>query len=189
MEVITANSKEVTKCSVLVVDDDVKYLLAISRILKTQGYDIFKAKCGQEALDILDKSRPDLIVLDIQLPDIDGYELARRLNENPETKDIPVMFLTGSSEVLDILTGFQTGAVDYISKPVNYLELLARLETQVKLKQRRDKIISMNKQLQEEIQERKRVEQALIEKTHQLEQLNKFLETRVKEEVEKRRSH
>ncbi|MCP5051803.1 MAG: response regulator [bacterium] len=153
--------KDKKQSSILIVDDDPKYLMLISKILENQDYLTVKVPGGKEALDMLMRQdfQPDVVLLDVLMPGIHGHEVCKRMKENPAAKDIPVIFLTAGNEVSDIIKGFELGAVDYIVKPFNHLELVARIDTQLKLKS----------------------------KTRQLEQLNKRLESRVKEEVEKRR--
>ena len=107
----------------LVVDDNQDNLKVVSNFLKEKNYKIALATDGAGALKILETNRIDLILLDIMMPGMDGFEVCKRLKENPETKDIPVIFLTAKSETDDIVRGFQLGGVDYITKPFKHKEI------------------------------------------------------------------
>jgi two-component system, sensor histidine kinase and response regulator len=128
-----------TQSSILVVDDTPTNIDVITGILK-EDYRILAATSGEKALKIVtnENQRPDLILLDIMMPEMDGLEVCRQLKNNPETEMIPVIFLTAKAEVDDITTGLELGAVDYITKPVNPAILIARVNTQLKLKSARD---------------------------------------------------
>src|SRR5512139_725355 len=114
---------------ILVVDDTPANLQALAGILKEKGYQISVATNGRQALDVLAHIRPDLILLDVMMPEMDGFETCRRLKEDEQLRNIPVIFLTAKSEVADIVQGFELGAVDYVAKPFNAHELLARVNT------------------------------------------------------------
>lgn len=135
--------------SILIVDDNPKNLQVIGALLNTEGYKLAMANSGEKALHYLTKKRADLILLDIMMPGMDGYEVCMRLKENPDTKDIPVIFLTAKTETKDILKGFQIGGVDYVTKPFNKEEILARIKTHIELKKSKDKILVQNQQLEE----------------------------------------
>src|SRR5262245_49169526 len=114
---------------ILVVDDAPVNIQALSGTLKAQGYQISVATSGQQALEVIKSIRPDLILLDVVMPEMDGFETCRRLKASAATSDIPVIFLTARTESADIVKGFELGAVDYVSKPFNAHELLARVNT------------------------------------------------------------
>jgi class 3 adenylate cyclase len=118
---------------ILVVDDAPENIQAISTILREQGYQVLAATDGQRALDVLAKVRPDLLLLDVIMPGMDGYEVCRRIKASPELAEIPIIFLTGKTETEDIVHGFQVGAVDYVGKPFNAHELLARARTHLEI--------------------------------------------------------
>jgi DNA-binding response OmpR family regulator len=122
------------------VDDEPKNLQVLGTILKKRNHNVAVATNGFQALDMAVKRSPDLILLDVMMPDIDGYETCRKLKENKETRDIPVIFLTAKYQVEDIIKGFEAGAVDYVTKPFNTAELLARIKTHVELKRAREEI-------------------------------------------------
>ena len=129
--------KDNIKPVILAVDDTPENLDVVRGIL-TPGYTVRAATSGKMALKIIEKQEPDLILLDIMMPDMDGYEVCRRLKENNQTKDIPVIFLTAMDQTTDEAEGFELGAADYITKPVNPRILEARVKTHVSLKSAMD---------------------------------------------------
>ena len=118
---------------VLIVDDTPANIQAVAGILKSEGYQLTIATSGQQALDILERIRPDLILLDVMMPELDGFETCQRLKASTLWREIPVIFLTARTEVTDIVRGFEVGAVDYVAKPFNAHELLARVKTHLTL--------------------------------------------------------
>lgn len=133
---------------VLIVDDIPQNIQVLISILRKEDIDIIFASSGQQALTLLQTTLPDLILLDIMMPDIDGFDVCTQLKQNESTKDIPVIFLTAKSLIEDIAKGFEVGGVDYIKKPFHSVELLARIHTHLELKQSRDKIIQTNRELE-----------------------------------------
>ena len=129
---------EQQKLTVLAVDDSPENLSVITGLLNEE-HKVKAARSGAKALEIINTSAPDLILLDITMPDMDGYEVMAILKSNPETKDIPVIFLTALSEVEDEAKGFTLGAVDYIFKPFNPLIVKARVATHLELVRHRRK--------------------------------------------------
>jgi CheY-like chemotaxis protein len=123
---------------ILVVDDIPTNIQLLATVLDTQGYQICEATHGAQALELVQDVVPDLILLDIEMPEMDGYEVCRRLKTDPNLRDIPVIFLTARTDPEDIVKGFKAGAVDYVLKPFNTEELLARVHTHVSLKRARD---------------------------------------------------
>jgi DNA-binding NarL/FixJ family response regulator len=109
----------------LVVDDDPGLLLAVSDTLRAEGYSVKTARRGADALTIIAQSLPDLIISDIRMPGMDGYQLVRNLRSNPRTRLIPVVFLTAKDETADRIAGFRTGVDAYITKPFETEELVA----------------------------------------------------------------
>src|SRR6266446_895235 len=114
---------------ILVVDDTPANIRTVAAILKEKGYRLSAATNGRQALDVLGRVRPDLILLDVMMPDIDGFETCRRIKNNEAWRDIPIIFLTTRTETADIVNGFEVGALDYVAKPFNAHELLARVNT------------------------------------------------------------
>lgn len=129
----------------------------MSNILYHEGYQISFAANGKQALSVSQAIMPDLILLDIMMPEMDGFECAKRLKDNDMTKDIPVIFLTGRAETQDIVKGFSYGAVDYITKPFNSVELISRVKTHLELKFTKDRMLSYTIKLKEYQQELKQV--------------------------------
>ena len=119
---------------ILIVDDTPRNLQLLGVTLSQEGYRISMAQGGMQALSAVQQTTPDLILLDVIMPEIDGFEVCKRLKENPEIRDVPIVFLTAKTEAEDILQGFELGAVDYITKPFNMTELLARVKTHVTLR-------------------------------------------------------
>lgn len=118
----------------MLVDDNRMMQQAVSRILKsTTNFHPILANCGQDVLRLAKNRQPNLILLDIMMPGMDGFEVFRKLKEEPETEQIPITFLSGMSDTRDIVNGLQEGAVDYITKPIKIGELLARLETHLNM--------------------------------------------------------
>ncbi|HET7536051.1 MAG TPA: adenylate/guanylate cyclase domain-containing protein [Candidatus Didemnitutus sp.] len=118
---------------ILLIDDTPANIQAISTILKNEGYQITVATSGQQGLELLARFRPDLILLDVMMPGIDGFETCIRIKASPAWREMPVIFLTAKTETADIVRGFQVGGVDYVAKPFNAHELLARVRTHLAL--------------------------------------------------------
>lgn len=132
---------------VLIVDDNPNNIKLLASILNKLSYKTGFAMNGQETLSFLEENIPILILLDIMMPDMSGYEVCQKIKENPKLKDIPIIFLTAKSEKEDIVKGFELGAVDYISKPFNSAELKMRIKNHVELQQNKIKIINLNENL------------------------------------------
>jgi len=156
---------------VLAVDDAPENLAFIRACLASAGYTVFTAKSGEECLTLLTRVVPRLILLDVQMPGIDGFETCRRLKANPRTRDIPVIFMTALSDTADKVTGFEAGAVDYVTKPLDGAEVLARIGTHLTLDSLRRQLQAQNAQLQQEIVAREEIQRALQRSNAELEQL------------------
>ena len=124
--------------TVLVIDDDDKNLKLVKAMLNADNYEVAVYKSGRTAIDSMDEIDPDLILLDIMMPGMNGFDVCKELKENKKTREIPVIFLTAKTEMEDVITGFQRGAVDFITKPFHSAELLARVRTHAELKVSRD---------------------------------------------------
>lgn len=124
---------------ILVTDDSEINTKIVERILKNEHFEIVTALGGLEALEKISKESFDLILLDIVMPDLSGFEVCQKIRENPETRDIPVIFLTGKDDAESLLKGFEVGGQDYVTKPFQAAELLARVHTHVALKLTYDK--------------------------------------------------
>lgn len=128
------------KAKVLVVDDTPASLKLLTEIMRDQGYDVRSAINGELAIRAATNNPPDLILLDIRMPVMDGFEVCKRLKEIPSTKDVPIIFVSAASETDDKLAGFVLGAVDYVTKPYQQDELLARVRTHLELHELRHKL-------------------------------------------------
>jgi len=133
-----------TRQKVLIVDDVTKNIQLVASFLKQAGYEINFALSGKIAISHIKKERFDLILLDIMMPEMDGFEVCENLKSDPETKDIPVIFLTAKTDIDSITQAFQVGGVDYITKPFNKAELLARVKTHLKLQQQKGNLRELN---------------------------------------------
>lgn len=122
---------------ILVVDDTPANIQTLAATLKTAGYQVMVATNGQQALEVMQRVRPDLILLDIMMPVMNGYEACTRIKETPAWREIPVIFLTAKTDTADLVKAFEMGAVDYVSKPFNAHELLARVQTHLTMNQLR----------------------------------------------------
>lgn len=145
---------------ILVVDDTPANLRLLKRILSEQNYTVLAANSGEAALQFLETSIPDLILLDVMMPGIDGYEVCRRLKSAERTRDVPVIFISAMDATWDKVKAFSAGGVDYVVKPIEEAELLARLETHLSL-------ASLRKHLEHRVEERtaelKKARDALLE--------------------------
>ncbi len=124
----------IAEAHILIVDDTIRNIQLLGTILREKGYQISVAQNGLQALDAVDSEMPDLILLDIMMPEMDGFQTCARLKERAETRDIPIIFLTAKIETEDLVKGFALGAVDYVTKPFNSSELLTRVNSQLKLR-------------------------------------------------------
>ena len=148
--------------TILVVDDNPKNVQLMGSILRDIGYEIEFALDGEKALAWLTKKKFDLILLDIMMPGISGFEVCKKIRENPGFNDLPVIFLSAKTDKESILEGFELGAQDYVSKPFDTKELLARVETHLEIRYNRERLKNVNKIL----------EQKVLERTTQLEKSN-----------------
>jgi putative two-component system response regulator len=128
--------------SILIADDEPTNIRLVTRIMSAQGYRILTAANGEEALAVVDRERPDLILLDVNMPKLDGFEVCRRLKSDEATRLIPVILVTGLSASEDRIRGIDAGADDFITKPFNILELEARVRSLARLKRYTDELDS-----------------------------------------------
>lgn len=142
------------KPHVVVVDDVNSNLDFIADVLQAEEIDIKVAVNGKEALEVIRKHLPDLILLDIAMPELDGYEVCKELKKDTLTRDIPVIFLTAKILQEDIVKGFEVGAVDYIVKPFNIKELISRVKTHLELRRKTHELLELNQTLEKKVEDR-----------------------------------
>jgi len=153
---MTETSKNVVPATILVVDDAPANLRLLADILSRAGYKVRPATTGRQTLYLALAVLPDLILLDIMMPDMDGYQVCERLKADERTREIPVLFISALDEALDKVRAFSLGGLDYITKPFQTKDVLARVETHLSLRH-------LQKQLEQEVAERKRAEQKVLE--------------------------
>ena len=136
--------KDINRQKVLIVDDVAKNIQLVANFLKQAGYEINFALSGKKALNHIKKEKFDLILLDVMMPEMDGFEVCQKLKLDSSTKDIPVIFLTAKTDIDSITKGFQVGGTDYITKPFNKAELLARVKTHLELLQQKKNLKDLN---------------------------------------------
>jgi PAS domain S-box-containing protein len=155
--------------AVLIVDDMPANLSVMVESLEDQGFRVLVALDGLEALERAAFSRPDLILLDVKMPGIDGYETCRRLKLNSDTNDIPVIFMTSLSATADVVQGLAAGGVDYVTKPIRVDEVVARIGTHLAMRALQRQLVARNLQLQHEVAVREKTERALCDARDELE--------------------
>jgi two-component system sensor histidine kinase/response regulator len=160
------NIVQVSPAAILIVDDNPQNLQVLAKILQENKYVIEFATNGEAALVWLRDKKFDLILLDINMPDMDGFEVCRKIRSNPAMNNVPVIFLSADTERESILKGFEFGAQDYVTKPFDSRELLVRVRTHLKLKDSLEKLENLNRSLEEKVAER----------TQQLKEANEKLE-------------
>ena len=191
--------KEILKTKdsvILIVDDNKDNVDLIEDILSGEGYTkILKASSGSEALLLIFEKLPDLLILDIMMPDMDGYEVCSALHDNKETTDIPIIMVTAKTQTEDLKRAFELGAFDYITKPYEEDELMARVQSALKLKQSKDELKRKNvgysylndqyrsaiDKLNQQIYEQKKVEKQLLESEEKLRKSERRYSTIVEE--------
>ncbi len=154
------------KKKILIVDDVARNIQILGNILSSNGYQIAYAQNGRQALKITNTQNFDLILLDIMMPEMDGYEVCKHLKKSEQTASVPVIFLTAKADMESIVKGFETGGQDYITKPFNSSELIARVKTQIQLQDQKLQLEKNNIELENKVRER----------TKQLQQANSLLE-------------
>jgi len=155
------NKTKVKQSNILIVDDTPENLTVLTRMLTDHGYQVRPALNGQIALKAVQKVLPDLILLDIIMPVMNGYEVCRRLKADKRTGGIPILFISALDEIMDKVKAFSAGGVDYITKPFQAEEVLARIQTHLALRNVQKRLQKQNIQLQREITERKQMEEKI----------------------------
>ncbi|HEY9852107.1 MAG TPA: hybrid sensor histidine kinase/response regulator [Leptolyngbyaceae cyanobacterium] len=153
---------------ILIVDDIPDNIRLLSSMLVESGYRVRKVVSGERALKAIALQVPDLILLDIRMPDMDGYEVCKRLKASDITKEIPIIFISAADDVFDKVKGFEVGGADYITKPFEPIEVLARVEQQLAIRRYQQELFAKNKQLaqhniqlEREIKQRQQAERRL----------------------------
>ena len=167
---------ETRKPIILLVDDNPHNLRVLTEMMEESGYEPVISLSGKKALEIVALQKPDLILLDVKMPEMDGYEVCRSLRNDPRTADIPVIFITVQSDADDVIKGFESGAVDYVSKPFNILELQMRTKTHLELKQARDALKKYNEELEKTNQELLKANEIIRTQNEQLKEIAFCLE-------------
>ncbi len=166
---------------VLIVDDTLTNLEVLSDYLQSAGFTVSIASDGITALNQAEYIEPNIILLDILMPGMNGFEVCQKLKANPKTKDIPVLFMTGLTDIEDKIKGFELGGVDYVTKPIHKEEVVARIKTHLTLQRMRSHLQIQNQQLNQEINIRQQTEDKLRQSQQLLSNLNQELEQRVTE--------
>lgn len=155
--------------TILIIDDMPFEVKLLSIFLNKMGFKVLAAYNGQKGIQAAELAQPDLILLDVVMPGIDGFEVCEKLKNHPKTQDIPIIFMTArSTEILDKIKGFELGAADYIAKPFEHQDVLARINTHLKLHHLQQQLRLQNQQLQEEVNRRKQAEKSLQEERNGL---------------------
>lgn len=151
----------IKESSILIADDMPKNVQILGQILSSENFEVLVAENGVEVLEIVAEQIPDLFLLDVMMPQMDGLETAKKLKENDKTRDIPIIFITARSEKEHIIEGFAHGAVDYIVKPFDSSEVKARVRSHLELKHARDMLNNQNQILEQMVDDRTRKIQML----------------------------
>jgi two-component system, NtrC family, sensor kinase len=163
--------------TIMIVDDTPANVGVLGWYFEENGFRVVVAQDGEEALERAQFVQPDLILLDVMMPGIDGFETCRRLKMMPEIKEIPVIFMTALSDTNEKISGFKAGGVDYVTKPCQIEEVLARVNTHLSLRSMQRKLEVQNRRLRAESEERQRVQQSLNNSYAELKQTHETLET------------
>jgi DNA-binding response OmpR family regulator/DNA-binding CsgD family transcriptional regulator len=148
---------------ILVIDDVPDNVAVLFDFLRSHGFKVLVSESGRHALAELPQMAPDLILLDVMMPELDGFETCRRIKADPRFADVPIFFMTALCETVDKVRGLQTGAVDYITKPIFPEEVLARIAVHLELRDRNRELAEQNERLDAAIQQRVSAERALRE--------------------------
>ena len=146
---------------VLLVDDDITMLDAHARMVEQCGYVPLQASTWSDALRMFRTSSPDIVLLDVMMPGDDGYSVCSQLKKKSATQNIPVIFMSALDDTDSKVKGFSAGAVDYVTKPLQREEVLARVDTHLTLRRQQQELETKNRQLRDQIAQRKKAEQAL----------------------------
>lgn len=168
---------------ILIVDDLAENIEILGTVLRKNGYKVAVALNGEGAIEIAKSIKPDLILLDISMPGMDGFTVCSILKKDENTSGIPVIFLSASNEVEDVVTGLSLGAVDYITKPFKQSELLIRLKTHLTIKRLQSELEEANETLEKKVEERTRELQAAKEKAESSDRLKSEFLSQISHEI------
>ncbi|MEO1374593.1 MAG: diguanylate cyclase, partial [Cyanobacteria bacterium J06635_10] len=176
------------KKDILIIDDTVDNLRILSSILVREGYTVRKALNWQMAFTACQTQLPDLILLDIMIPGIDGYEICQHLKAHQTTADIPIIFISALDDVFDKVKAFQVGGLDYIAKPFEFAEVIVRVQTQLELRSAQLEILKLNNKLEERVKQRtleleNTIKKLQIETNYRQELQSKLLESALRDSL------
>jgi serine phosphatase RsbU (regulator of sigma subunit) len=163
---------DISNSNILVVDDTPANLRLLMGILRDVGYKVRPANNGLRAFSTIEKESPSLILLDIMMPDMDGYQVCEQLKASAQTRDIPVIFISALNETFDKIKAFSVGGVDYITKPFQAEEVLARVETHLKLHELQRQLQAENLRMRAELDVSRRLQQMLLPTEKELQQID-----------------
>ncbi|MBC7959553.1 MAG: diguanylate cyclase, partial [Vallitaleaceae bacterium] len=132
---------------IVALDDNTQNLKLISDVLENAGYDVSLCLSSQQLFDYLEEEVPDIMILDVMLPDTNGFLVCQKIKSIEKLKDLPIIFLSAKTETMDIVNGLEAGGVDYITKPFRPIELIARIKTHLEIKTIRDELKMKNREL------------------------------------------
>jgi diguanylate cyclase (GGDEF)-like protein len=165
------DKSELQNSTILIIDDNTTNLAVAVTYLEDSGFNVLVAQDGESGIKRAQYARPQLILLDVLMPGIDGFETCRRLKAETQTKDIPIIFLTALSDTDDKVKGFAVGAVDYVTKPLQREELLARITTHLRLQALTQQLQKQNQQLQQQALELKAAKEAVEAANQELQRI------------------
>ncbi|GAK55493.1 hypothetical protein U27_02327 [Candidatus Vecturithrix granuli] len=158
---------------IFIIDDNPTNLRVLLEYLEKSGFEVLVASNGERALSQLERIQPDLILLDVLMPGIDGFETCLQLKQNEKTREIPVIFMTALADEVDKIRGFEVGGVDYLTKPLQYQEALLRIETHLKMQKLQQQLKAQNFQLE---QQNTRLQQEIFDREHAEKQLKRTMQ-------------